>query len=387
MEFFCKNHNQLCCGLCITKIKGKQYGGHADCDVCFIENIKEEKKSKLKDNIKCLENLSKSFNESINKLKDVFEKINNDKEELKLRIQKIFTKLRNTINEREDKLLIEVDKQFDDNFIKDNIIKECEKLPNKIKISLEKGKNTDKEWTNDENKLNSLINDCLNIENNIKYINEINEKMIKCNSSNVIIVFNPEEEEVNEHVEKILNFGKVFSKKIDNFSFKKCPNEVNETRKYIISGENNSILTKTGTKGWMGSICDITLDKKEEYKWKIKILKSESRAIMVGVAPFDFDIRSSLYDYGWYLKCGSLNLYSGPPHNYAKRKYKKVDGIIKIDEITLIMNTKTKTLTFAFILGNQEKNKSYNDIPMNKPLVPAVLLYDNDDCVEIIALL
>ena len=59
LEFFCKDHNQLCCGLCITKIKGKQYGEHADCDVCFIENIKEEKKSKLKDNIKCLEELSK----------------------------------------------------------------------------------------------------------------------------------------------------------------------------------------------------------------------------------------------------------------------------------------------------------------------------------------
>jgi hypothetical protein len=85
LEFFCKNHNQLCCGLCITKIKGKKYGEHADCDVCFIENIKEEKKSKLKDNIQVLEDLSKSFNESIEKLKTVFEQINMSKEELKFR--------------------------------------------------------------------------------------------------------------------------------------------------------------------------------------------------------------------------------------------------------------------------------------------------------------
>ena len=112
-----------------------------------------------------------------------------------MRIQKIFTKLRNAINDREDKLLIEVDKQSDDNFVKDDISKECEKLPNKIKILLEKGKNIDKEWIDDENNLNFLINDCLNIENNIKYINIINEKMFKCNSSNVNIAFVPEKEE------------------------------------------------------------------------------------------------------------------------------------------------------------------------------------------------
>ena len=37
-------------------------------------------------------------------------------------------------------------------------------------MSLEKGKNIENEW-NDENKLNSLINDCITIENNIKEIN------------------------------------------------------------------------------------------------------------------------------------------------------------------------------------------------------------------------
>ena len=40
------------------------------------------------------------------------------------------------------------------------MIKDREKLPNKIKITLEKGKNIDKEWDND-NKLNLIINDCL----------------------------------------------------------------------------------------------------------------------------------------------------------------------------------------------------------------------------------
>ena len=145
LEFFCRNHNQLCCGLCITKIKGKKYGQHADCEVCFIESIKEEKKNKLQENIKCLEELAKTLNKSINKLKTIFDKISENKEELKLKIQKIFTKIRNALNEREDKILLEVDKQFNNLTIKEEIIKQSEKLPNKVKISLEKGKMIDKE--------------------------------------------------------------------------------------------------------------------------------------------------------------------------------------------------------------------------------------------------
>ena len=52
LEFYCKSHNQLCCGLCLCKINEKGYGGHKDCEVCILEKIKEEKKNKLKENIK-----------------------------------------------------------------------------------------------------------------------------------------------------------------------------------------------------------------------------------------------------------------------------------------------------------------------------------------------
>ena len=55
--YFYRNHNKLCCAECITKIKAKNNGQHKDCDVCLIEEIENEKKSKLKENIKCLEDL------------------------------------------------------------------------------------------------------------------------------------------------------------------------------------------------------------------------------------------------------------------------------------------------------------------------------------------
>ena len=33
LEFFCKNHNQLCCSVCIAKLNEKGYGAHKDCEV------------------------------------------------------------------------------------------------------------------------------------------------------------------------------------------------------------------------------------------------------------------------------------------------------------------------------------------------------------------
>ena len=52
LQYFCKNHNKLCCAACLSKIKGKGDGQHFDCTVCSIEEIKEEKKNKLNENIK-----------------------------------------------------------------------------------------------------------------------------------------------------------------------------------------------------------------------------------------------------------------------------------------------------------------------------------------------
>ena len=84
LEFFCKDHNLLCCGLCLCKIKAKGYGAHKDCNVSEIEKIKDEKKNKLKENIKILEDLGNKFNENMDELKKIFDKIEKDKDELKI---------------------------------------------------------------------------------------------------------------------------------------------------------------------------------------------------------------------------------------------------------------------------------------------------------------
>ena len=124
--------------------------------VIYIDKIKEDKKNKLKENIKLLLNLQNIFSESIESLKKIFEEIEKDKENLKLEIQNVFTKIRNNLNEREEQLLLEVDNLYNNKFFDENIIKIGEKLPKQIRQSLEKGKIIDKEW--DKYNLYSNIN-------------------------------------------------------------------------------------------------------------------------------------------------------------------------------------------------------------------------------------
>ena len=379
-EYFCKTHNQLCCASCLCKIKGKGNGNHKDCDVCFIKYIEGEKKKKLDENMKFLEDLSNVLESSINELKQKFEKIIEKKENLKLTIQKIFTKIRNEINVREDQLLLDVDKNYDLLFYNEDMIKEYDKLPNKVKILLEKCKIVDKEW-NDKTKLNSNINDCINIEANVQGFDILNKNVINCTSNNNLeIIFNQEEKDINKLLEKIKNFGGIFFSQ--KFKFKPCPIDITENKKYTITGDKENIITKTGANAWSCIICENELDKSKEFIWKIKILKSNSNFIMVGVAPNDYDIKSSIYNYnnyGWYFYCYNSTLYSGPPYNYSGKE----TNLSKVkDEITIVMNMNNGNL--KFIIDNEDKGISYTNIPLNKPIVPVVFLNNSGDSVEII---
>ena len=257
LNYFCKTHNKLCCAACIAKIKGKGAGQHVDCDVCYIDDIKEEKKKGIKENIKLLEELSLKFKEIFNDINKIFEEINANKEKLKLEIQKIFTNIRNVLNNREDELLLNVDKEYDNLSFKGNIIKDIEKLPDKIKLSVDKCKNINELDTN----IYKLIKECTEVENNIKIINNINSNINNIyNSKNMIIKFIPEEKEMNEFTENIKNFGQIVSidKNYNNF-FK--------SSSIIKDDEDNINLIKT----WI-----LETIKKVEIKFELIFKMSEN---------------------------------------------------------------------------------------------------------------
>ena len=213
LQYFCKNHNQLCCAACITKIKGKGNGQHTDCDVCEIDDIKQEKKNKLKENIKYLEDLSLNFKQDMDKLKQIYESIFKKKEEIKLDILKIFTKIRNEVNDREDKIMNELDKIFNNIYFDESLIRKSEKITNQIKLNLEESKTIDNDWE-DINKHLLLINNCISIEKNIKFITETNQIVKKFNSTDIEVIFNHENDIL---LNSIKNFGKIIQIKKDLF--------------------------------------------------------------------------------------------------------------------------------------------------------------------------
>ena len=71
-------------------------------------------------------------------------------------------------------------------------------------------------------------------------------------------------------------------------------------------------------------------------------------------------------------------LYSGPPYNYS---YKETNLNVGKKEIIVIMNMNEKTI--KFIIDNDDKGKSYKNIPIDKPIARVVFLLHSSDSVEI----
>ena len=352
--FFCRNHNQLCCAACICKIKKNEIGNHKDCDACDIEAIKEEKKNKLKENIKILDDLSNSLQESIKNLKIIFEKKRENIEELKLKIQKIFTKIRSVINNRENQLLLEVDNYFNNIFFKDEIMKEIDKLPNKIKLSLEKGKEIEKNYN--EGKLNIFINECLNIENNIKDIINIKESIKKYNdSTNLKIIFYPGEKECNKPLETLKTFGYIginyfFNSSIINNNINGQNILINWIKEKI---NKNSIIFELIFKMSENGTSSNDFHKYCDNKGPtLTLIKTTKNKIFGGFTPLNWESKN-----GEYLKDESNQTFI-----FSINLMKKYDMISNLKSIYNYINNGPNFGCNDFsLLNNMKKGESYSN--------------------------
>ena len=378
LEYFCRTHNKLCCRACVTKIKGLGNGQHSECDICFVKDITDERKNILEQNIIYLKNNRTSFDSLINKLKEAYKEISDKKEKLKIRIQKFFTKIRNEINKREDQLLLIVEQVYENYFFNKNFSKDIDKIENKLNLSINKGMLVSNEYNNDEINFISLINDCILIEDCIKEINYLKENYEKYEKNETLAIdLKLKEEEIN-FLNNIKNLGNIYTNNFF-FKFKFFIDEYNYTnRKYIIIGEKENIAKKMTEDNQFTLIrCENKLELNKIYKWKINILNSKLKVILVGISQDEEELNPSLNNInGWYFYCFNSTLYSGKPHNY-KNKQTNLDKIDKDIIISFDMNK----ATLSFISKN--KIESYYNIPLDKPLYPSILLHDEYDTIEI----
>ena len=426
LDFYCRNHNVLCCAACISKLKLKGNGQHSGCEISIIDEIKEEKKNNLHNNIKVLEEMKDNVEELTNEMKKMIGKINKSKEVAKERIKEIFIKLRNALNEREKILLNEVDNKMANIFFDEKMIQKSEYLPKSIQLSLEKAKLIDKNW--EENNALLSIKNCILVENSINDIKTITKRIENSHTYEIGMSFSPDEQGIEKFINAINNFGDIV---LNNFIFQKSKMNTNDDNNYEVSGELNNIIIKTGKiQKWICALCSNKFIHEKENIWKIRILNTRNFQILVGVAPLSMNIQyiasrlglpgqtawnfnynfnqtnqktnvtntnwgsfgkvntswqaplTQKYTYcGWYFYCFDSKLYSDKPQSYKgqETRIKKVR-----DEIKIVMNMEKRSL--KFIVNNEDLGESYTDIPIDEPLTPAVLLYDENDSVEIITL-
>ena len=329
LQYFCETHNKLCCAACLSKIKEKGDGQHFDCKVYSIEKIKVEKKTNLNNNIKYLEEFSKTIEDSKNNL-------------------------------------------YEKTFLKEDIIKKGEKAPHQIEKFLIKGKLLNDGW-NDDNKLITNINDCINIENNIKNIKEINESINKYNTQDNNILFLTEENDLNNILENIIKFGRVEKEeKIFKIKFK-------QTENYKVDDKGLNI-TKLKS-NWGGLIQgEKEIPKNKITKWKIKIntdLNPTYDELYIGICKKN----AKHYKEAWsvYSKCLSIYLcLEGNSLVYNNHKEKLKKG----DIIEVIVDRIENKLSFA--INNVNFGIACSNIPKDIELYPSILLYEENLNVEVI---
>lgn len=175
--------------------------------------------------------------------------------------------------------------------------------------------------------------------------------------------------------------------------WKECPENVDPNRKYALPiKENERIATKIGSRDWCTIVGSVPLPLNTESSWSIRILKSkedDGGFIYIGVAPYniDQDERENSKKCGWYFDCYYSKLRSGPPQNYldeihGPRKKRKGEYVRTKDMVGVVVNTKEGKISFS--VNGADLGVAYNEIPLDNPLVPCVLLYQHGDSVELV---
>ena len=226
IEYYCNRHNELCCRSCITKNKDINSGKHSKCEIYLIEDNIESKKNKLKENIKFLENISKTINQSINKYLSIIDKISQNKEEILIDIQKFFTKIRNELNNKEDEILLDIESKFS---LNEKSVIEYKKFSEKINAFIKKG-----EKIINENNNIIIFDESIKSENFVKEIKEAGKKI------NIINEKNKEIELLKENILLAFKENAKYGKKEEIVKFMKT-NNINDYS--LIVEKSSKIIT------------------------------------------------------------------------------------------------------------------------------------------------
>ena len=185
--------------------------------------------------------------------------------------------------------------------------------------------------------------------------------------------------------------GRTQKESFESSWWKECPDYVDEWMKYSVDEKNSRTALKKDGYNYCTIIGNTSLPLNKVASWSIKILKSKSNDgwnIYIGVAPPDIDQNGNdnLNKCGWHFDCYNSTLWSGPPHNYWEKRYgpRKGEGqyVHTGDSVGVVMDTTKGQL--SFVLDGVNLGVAFEGIPLDKPLVPCVILKWKDDFVELV---
>lgn len=145
--------------------------------------------------------------------------------------------------------------------------------------------------------------------------------------------------------------------------WKGCPEKADMSRRYSTE-ESARIATKISSSGNCTVVGNVSLPPNKIVAWNVKLLRSYCYGgnVWVGVAPSGVDQNNdNSIRNGWFFHCGDSTLDSGPPHNYARRKYALDRGVKTGDAVGVVMDTIKGEL--SFILNGVNYGVAYKRIP------------------------
>ena len=194
--------------------------------------------------------------------------------------------------------------------------------------------------------------------------------------------------------------GKTLSGSSSSWAWKEFPKDRVKYREHSVNEKNPRIATRTGMiyaidfphYDIMYSVVvgNKAFPPNTVTRLNIKILNSEENDgfnMFFGVEPADTDKHIKGERNGWYLDCYHSKLLSKAPEDYSycsEDPEKEGRGNLRVGPgsvICLIMDTTKGSLSFT--VNGASFNGTLEGIPLDKPLVPCVILGCTDDSIEI----
>ena len=184
--------------------------------------------------------------------------------------------------------------------------------------------------------------------------------------------------------------------KTPSWSWSDCVRFPGRNNGYVVFKGNTKKVTRIASNyDWDCTVTShVHIPQSAVLCWGVKIAKSlenNGRNIYIGVAPSDIDqcVACNYSKCGWYFSCYCSTLCSGPPHNYScpGKEYgpRKGNGeyVHTGDSVGVVMDTAKGEL--SFIVNGANLGVAYEGIPLDKPLVPCVILAYMDDSFELVS--